>query len=170
MPSWNDGATRSALLAFLKAAEELAPEDRVAVFDNDGTLWCERPRYAQFDFFVWHLRQRVRQSPELLGYPAFAAVLSGGMAAVADEGLDRVVAALLGLFEGMEPEEFDSRVNAFLDDATHPDRGLRYDQMVYQPMLELLSELDRRGFTNCIVSGGGTEFVRAMSRRVYGVP
>ncbi len=170
LPSWRDGATRSTLLDFLEATDDIAPENRLAVYDNDGTLWCEKPRYTQLDFFVWQLRQSVHQRPALRDVPEFAAVLDGDMAAVTEFGLDRVAGALLGLFEGIEPEAFESCVRAFFTETRHPDHGLRYDQMVYQPMLELMSELERRGFTNCIVSGGGTEFVRAISQRVYGVP
>jgi phosphoserine phosphatase len=170
LPSWRDGATRTAVLGFLDATNEIAPENRLAVFDNDGTLWCEKPRYTQLDFFVWQLRQSVQQRPELRDVPEFGAVLSGDKATIAEFGLGRVAGALLGLFEGIEPEAFEARVRAFFDETKHPDHGLRYDQMVYQPMLELMTELERRGFTNCIVSGGGTEFVRAISQRVYGVP
>ncbi|MCP3856460.1 MAG: haloacid dehalogenase-like hydrolase [Actinomycetia bacterium] len=169
LPSWREGAARTALVAFLDDAAEIPPEQRVAAFDNDGTLWCEKPRYTQLDFFVWVLRHEVEDRPALGSVPEYRAVLSGNMAAIAEMGLERVAVALVGLFEGQEPEQFESRVRAFFAETRHPDTGLRYDQMVYQPMLELLGELERRGFTNCIVTGGGTEFVRAISRRVYGV-
>jgi phosphoserine phosphatase len=169
LPSWRDGATRSALIEFLDASDDIAPEDRVAVFDNDGTLWCEKPQYTQLDFFVWQLQRSVQQRPELRDVPEFGAVLSGDKATIADFGLNRIAVALLGLFEGIEPEAFEACVRAFFAETRHPDHGLRYDQMVYQPMLELMAALEDRGFTNCIVSGGGTEFVRAISQRVYGV-
>jgi phosphoserine phosphatase len=169
LPSWRDGATRSAVLGFLEATDDIAPENRLAVFDNDGTLWCEKPRYTQLDFFVWQLQRSVQQRPELRDVPEFGAVLRGDSATIAEFGLHRVAGALLGLFEGIEPEAFEASVRAFFAETRHPDHGLRYDQMVYQPMLELMSELERRGFTNCIVSGGGTEFVRAISQRVYGI-
>jgi phosphoserine phosphatase len=170
LPSWRDGATRSAMIDFLDATVDIAPEDRLAVYDNDGTLWCEKPRYTQLDFFVWQLQRSVQQRPELCDVPEFGAVLSGDQVAIAEFGLPHVAVALLGLFDGIEPEVFEASVRAFFDETKHPDHGLRYDQMVYQPMLELMTELERRGFTNCIVSGGGTEFVRAISQRVYGVP
>ncbi len=169
LPSWREGATRRALVDFMSTADEIAPEDRLAVFDNDGTLWCEKPRYTQFDFFVWELARAVRARPELRDQPEYAALLAGDMAAVAGFGLERVAMALLKLFEGIEPEVFAQRVRTFFAETLHPDHGIRYDQLVYQPMLELLDALARRGFTNCIVSGGGTEFVRAISQRVYGV-
>ncbi|MFK8023533.1 MAG: HAD family hydrolase [Ilumatobacter sp.] len=169
LPSWREGETRSALLEFLDASAEIAPADRLAVFDNDGTLWCEKPRYTQLDFFVWQLQRSVRERPELRDIAEFGAVLSGDMATIAEFGLDRVAGALLGLFDGIEPEAFEASVRTFFDETRHPDHGVRYDEMLYRPMLELLTELERRGFTNCIVSGGGTEFVRAISNRVYGI-
>lgn len=170
LPSWRDGATRSALLDFLEATDDIAPENRLAVYDNDGTLWCEKPRYPQFDFFIWQLQRSVQQRPELRDVPEFGALLRDDTATIADFGLARVAGALLTLFEGLEPESFEASVRAFFSATRHPDHGLRYDQMVYQPMLELMVELERRGFTNCIVSGGGTEFVRAISQQVYGIP
>jgi phosphoserine phosphatase len=170
LPSWRDGATRDAVTDFLAVTDEIAPEDRLAVFDNDGTLWCEKPRYTQLDFFVWELAHAVGERPELREVPEFAAVLGGDMATIAEFGLERVAVALLGLFDGIEPEVFEARVRAFFAETRHPEHDVRYDQMLYQPMLELMDELGRRGFTNCIVTGGGTEFVRAISQRVYGVP
>jgi phosphoserine phosphatase len=170
LPSWRPGPTTEAVLDFLRSSDQIPPEDRLAVFDNDGTLWCEKPRYPQLDFFVWELRQAVGARPELVEVPELGAVMSGDRAAIADFGLERVAIALLSLFDGIEPEVFERRVRAFFDEARHPDSGTPYDRMVYQPMLELLGALEVRGFTNCIVTGGGTEFVRAISRRVYGVP
>ena len=170
LPSWRDGATRSAMVDFLEATGEIAPENRLAVFDNDGTLWCEKPQYTQIEFFVWQLQRSAEQRPELRDVPEFAAVLSGDAATIAELGLARVAGALLGLFEGIEPEAFEASVQKFFTETRHPDHGRRYDQMVYQPMLELMAALEDRGFTNCIVSGGGTEFVRAISQRVYRVP
>jgi phosphoserine phosphatase len=169
LPSWREGATRSALIGFLAAADEIPHERRVAVFDNDGTLWCEKPRYTQMDFFVWELHHAVADRPALRDVPEYAAVLERDMAEIEDIGLPQVALALVALFEAMEPEVFEARVRTFFDTTRHPDSGLRYDQMIYQPMLELMSALEQRGFTNCIVTGGGTEFVRAISRRVYGV-
>jgi phosphoserine phosphatase len=169
LPSWRDGATRRAIVEFLDATDDIAPENRLAVFDNDGTLWCEKPRYTQLDFFVWQLQHSLGEKPELRDVPEFAAVLTGDTGAIADFGIGRVAMALVGLFEGVEPEVFEARARAFFAETKHPDHGVGYDAMVYQPMLELMGELEGRGFTNCIVTGGGTEFVRAVSERVYGV-
>ncbi len=170
LPSWRDGPARTSVVEFLATADEIPPEDRLAVFDNDGTLWCEKPRYPQLDFFIRQLHQAVVERPQLRDVPEYDALLRGDLAAVAGFGLDRVAIALLGLFEGIEPEVFEDRVRGFFAEARHPVQGLHYDHMVYQPMLELLDALEQRGFTNCVVSGGGTEFVRAVSRRLYGIP
>ncbi len=170
LPSWRPGPTRDAIVDFLAAAGEIPPEQRIAVFDNDGTLWCEKPRYTQLDFLIWQLQRSIAEQPDLDDVPEYAAVLSGDHAAIADFGLERVAVALLSLFESIEPEVFEQRVRTFFAETRHPDHDRPYDRMVYQPMLELLGVLASRGFSNCIVSGGGTEFVRAISHRVYDVP
>jgi hypothetical protein len=170
LASWRPGATRDAVLDFLAAASEIAPEDRVACFDNDGTLWCERPNYVQLDFFLDALRARTADDPSVASTPEFAALLSGDRAAVGELGLTRIAMALAGLFEGMRPESFTHRVRDFLDRATHPTLGLPVRATTYRPMLELIDALRRQEFTVCIVSGGGTEFVRSVSRDLYGVP
>jgi phosphoserine phosphatase len=169
LPSWHDGETRSALLDFLAAADEIRPEHRLAVFDNDGTLWCEKPRYTQMDFFVWELRHAVQDRPALRAVPEYEALLDGDVHAAEALGLERIALALVALFEFMEPRSFEDRVQAFFDETRHPDSGRRYDQMIYQPMLELLRALESKGFTNAISTGGGTEFVRAISKRVYDI-
>jgi hypothetical protein len=144
--------------------------ERVACFDNDGTLWCEKPTYAQLDFFVDALKARLRQDPSAAKVPEFAALLSGDRAAIGEIGLERISLALGGLFEGEEPHEFLAQARAFMADAMHAtlQRPLRTN--VYQPMLELIGELRRLDFTVALVTGGGTEFVRAISHELYGVP
>jgi phosphoserine phosphatase len=170
LPSCRPGATRDAVLAFLDQAPTVPERDRVACFDNDGTLWCERPNYVQLDFFLNALGARVHADPALKAKPEFAALLSGDRAAIGELGLPRIALALTGLFEGMPPHEFGDRVREFMATAIHPtlDRPLRTN--VYQPMQELIAELRELGFTVAIVTGGGTEFVRAISHDLYGVP
>jgi haloacid dehalogenase-like hydrolase len=170
LPSWRRGSTRDALEAFLAAAAEVPVVDRVAYFDNDGTLWCERPTYIQFDFFLDALRKHVAADPAIGERAEFAALLSGGQAAVAGIGLERIALALAGLFEGLTPQEFISAAREFMGRAAHPTLGRPARSVTYQPMLELLAELRRRDFTVGIVTGGGTEFVRAISDDLYGVP
>src|SRR5271163_3991977 len=170
LPSWRPGSTRDALEAFLAAAEELPVADRVAYFDNDGTLWCERPSYVQLDFFLDALHKRVAEDPSIGERAEFAALLSGDQAAVAGIGLERIALALAGLFEGMTPEQFAATAREFMGRAAHPTLGRPTRCVTYQPMRELIAELRRRDFTVGIVTGGGTEFVRAISGDLYGVP
>jgi len=170
LPSWRPGAVRDAVVAFLDAAADVPTEQRVACFDNDGTLWCEHPSYVQLDFFLDALSQAVHADPGLAERAEFAALMSGDQAAIGEIGLERIAYALTGLFEGQAPEEFTARVRDFMARATHKalDRPLR--SVTYRPMLELLAALRGLEFTICVVTGGGTEFVRAVSQDLYDVP
>ncbi len=170
LPSWRQGATRDALLAFLQRAATVPVVDRVAYFDNDGTLWCERPTYVQFDFFVDALRQQVAEDPGVAERAEFAALLSGDPAAIEALGLPRIATALAGLFEGQTPQEFAAVAQEFMARARHRtlDRPLR--TLIYRPMLELMAELRHLDFTVGIVTGGGAEFLRAVSQDLYAVP
>jgi len=170
LASWRAGATRDALLAFLDAADALPVADRVAAFDNDGTLWCEKPTYVQFDFFEDALRAAAVANPALRERPELAAVLDLDFAAIGEIGLERVALALADLFAGLEPEQFTERTRAFMHRAQHRTLGRPLLRTVYQPMLELLDELRRRAFSVFLVTGGGTEFLRSISEDVYGVP
>ena len=169
LPSWRPGPTRQALLSFLEAAESVPIGERVACFDNDGTLWCERPRYIQLDFFLDALGGAIDGDPALRNRPEFAALLAEDQAAIAEIGLERIGLALAGLFEGVPPHTFCDRVREFMDRTVHSGLGLPLRSVVYQPMLELLEELRLRHFAITIVTGGGTEFVRAISDDLYGV-
>ncbi len=169
LPSWREGRTRATLAAFIEQAETIPEERRVAVFDNDGTLWCEKPNYTQLEFFVAELRCALEDKPELAERPEYAAVLKGDRSAMAELGLDRVAFALVELFVGLTPEEFDQRVREFIMKAEHPELGVPYAKVIYQPMIELLDLLRARSFGTFIVSGGGTELVRAISRQLYGI-
>jgi len=168
--SWRAGPTRDAIVAFLDAADALPVAARVAAFDNDGTLWCEKPTFVQFDFFEDALRTAARADPALRDRPEFAAVLAVDWVAIGDLGLERVALALAELFAGMEPETFTAHAREFMARATHRTLGVPVAETVYQPMRELLGELRRRQFTIFVVTGGGTEFVRAVSDDLYGVP
>jgi hypothetical protein len=170
LPSWRPGLVRDALIGFLDALEEVPAVDRVALFDNDGTLWCERPSYVQLDFFIDALRRHVAADSSIGERDEFAALLSGDKAAIAAIGLERIGVALAGLFGGLTPQEFTAQVRVFMAGATHAALGRPLRSVTYQPMLELLDELRRRDFTVGIVTGGGTEFVRAISDDLYGVP
>ncbi|MEI6226727.1 MAG: HAD family hydrolase, partial [Deltaproteobacteria bacterium] len=169
LPSWRPGKTRDAVVAFLAASEALPVEARVAAFDNDGTLWCEKPTYVQFDFFEDALRRRAEADPALRTRPELAAVLALDMAAIGEIGLERVALALVELFAGIEPEVFTAEVRDFMARVRHRKLGVPIPATRYQPMLELLDELRRRDFTIYLVTGGGTEFVRAVSEELYDV-
>ncbi len=169
LPSWRPGATRDSLLAFIDRAEEVPVDERVAYVDNDGTMWCEKPTYVQFDFFVDALDALAADNPSLRDRPEFAAVLSGDMAAVGEIGLAKVAGALAELFDGQTPDEFAAAVDGFLDRYRHRTLGTGIEGVIYQPMLELLDELRAKDFTIGIVTGGGTEFVRQAARRCYAV-
>jgi phosphoserine phosphatase len=169
LPSWRRGPTRDAILSFLDRSSDVPIDERVAYLDNDGTTWCEKPTYVQFDFFVDALRQRTEHDPSLADRPEFAAVLSGDMAAIGEIGLAKVAGALAALFDGQTPEQFGAAVDDFLDRYRHRTLGAPVSGVVYQPMLELIAELRSLEFTVGIVTGGGTEFVRQVSKRMYGV-
>jgi len=169
LPSWRPGPTRDAILAFLDRTGDVPVDQRVAYLDNDGTMWCEKPTYVQFDFFVDALQQRTAGDPSLADRPEFAAVLSGDMAAIGEIGLAKVAGALAALFDGQTPDQFGAAVNDFLGRYRHRTLGSPVRGVIYQPMLELIDELRARDFTVGIVTGGGTEFVRELSKRFYGV-
>jgi len=146
LPSWNDGEARTAIVEFVeRAANEVPPGDRLAVFDNDGTLWCERPAYVQELF----LKERLASRPELV-----------------EKGL---VQAVLELDAGITPEEFTTSVEDWFATARHPRFGTSFRELTYQPMLELLEFVRANGFHVFVVTGGGVEFVRAVGEELYGV-
>lgn len=176
LPSWNEGSAKRAIVAFVEKTTEAAgpdyvkPEDRIAVFDNDGTLWTEYPVYSQLFFALDRLKRLAPQHPEWRKKQPFKAALAGDLKAVAaggEKGLAEIVGAT---HAGNTPEEFQTIVAQWLASATHPQFKTRYDRLVYQPMLELLAYLRANGFKTYIVSGGGVEFIRAFAERVYGVP
>lgn len=169
LPSWRPGPTRDAIVSFLEAAETLPRSERVAAFDNDGTLWCERPSYIQLDFMIDALKQAVAADATLADRAEYAALLTGDHDAIGEIGLDRIALALAELFSGLVPDEFDARAREFMQRARHATLDVPLGQTVYQPMLELLDELRKRDFTIFIVTGGGTEFVRSVSADLYDV-
>ncbi len=170
LPSWRPGPTRDAVLAFLDEAAAVPRAQRVACLDNDGTLWCEKPTYVQFDFFVDVLKTAVGKDPSLAQRPEFAALLSGDSAAIGEIGLERIAFALASLCAGISPEAFTALVADFMGRAVHATLGRPLRTNVYRPMQELLAALRELDFTIAVVTGGGTEFVRGISQDLYGVP
>lgn len=170
LPSWRPGRARDTILTYLDSLDAVPERDRVAYLDNDGTMWCERPTYVQYDFFVDELRRRSQGDPSLLEKPELAAVLHSDTAAMGELGLARIAGALASLFDDRTPSEFAAAVDAFMARYRHPTFGLATASLAYRPMLELLEELRAHRFTIGIVTGGGTEFVRRVSEPLYGVP
>lgn len=169
LPSWREGATRTAIVDVLGQVDEIPPAERVAVFDNDGTMWCEKPNYPQLEFMLGEMREAIAADAALADQAEFRALLSGDRDALSEMGLERVAMALVDLHRGLTPEAFNERVAAFFAEARHPERGVPYRQQRYQPMLELTNELRARGFDVYIVTGGGAEFVRVIGEEFYGV-
>ncbi len=181
LDSWRDGPTKATIVDFVgRAVRDVAPEERVAVFDNDGTLWCEKPAYIQLDFLVRRLAEQVAADPSLTDNPAYRAAASGDLAwfgdAVTqhyngdDAALKVLAGAVLSAYAGLTVEEHAERVDAFFADATHPTLGVPYTACGYRPMVELLRYLEDHGFTNYIASGGGRDFMRPVTTQMYGVP
>lgn len=169
LPSWRPGPVLDEVTSFLAASVAWAPAERVAVFDNDGTLWAEKPAYVQLAFFLHELEAAVTADPALADRPEYRALLSHDDAALATLGLPRIALALAELCAGLTAEEFSERSARFVLEAPHPTLGRPFGATVYQPMLELLDALRAREFATFIVTGGGTEFVRAVSQQLYGV-
>ncbi len=176
LASWNETATKKAIVAFVgKVTKEggpdfVPPSERIATFDNDGTLWSEKPVPFQLMFALDRVKALAPQHPEWKSKPPFADVLKGdmlGLGATGEKGILGIVAAT---HTGMTTDEFTQAVHDWITTAKHPKTGRLYTDMVYQPMLELLSYLRANGFKTFIVSGGGVEFMRPWTERVYGIP
>ena len=168
LPSWRDGATRDAIVAFLDRVDEIPPDERVAVFDNDGTMWAEKPNYTQLEFFIVEMRAAIAADPSVGDRLEFRALIDHDTEALEAFGLERLATAFLDLFVGLTPEEFSAKVARFFAEQQHPS-GVPYRRQRYQPMLELMDELRSRGFDCYLVSGGGAEFLRVVSDEFYGV-
>jgi len=176
LPSWNDSASRSQIAAFVAAvtnpdSPDFMPADaRIAVFDNDGTLWAEQPAYFQLLFAIDRVRALAPAHPEWREQQPFKAALDGNLEALAEAGERGLLQLVMATHAGMTTEEFTAVVEDWIGTARHPDSRRLYSEMVYQPMLELLDYLRANGFKTYIVSGGGIEFMRPWAQRVYGVP
>lgn len=176
LPSWNDGPTKEAIVGFVeKVTEEGGPDyvasaDRVATFDNDGTLWLEQPMYTQLAFALDRVKALAPEHPEWKDAQPFKAVLDNDMKTLAASGEKGLVQLIAATHAGMSPEEFQRIVGDWLEQAKDKRFNRRYTDLVYQPMLELLSYMRDNGFTTYIVSGGGIEFLRNFSEPVYGIP
>jgi phosphoserine phosphatase len=176
LASWNNGAAKRSIVAFVTAATDtrsrdyIRADDRIAVFDNDGTLWSEQPLYFQFQFALDQVRAMAPQHPEWNTTQPFKAVLEGDKTALLASGEQGLIALLTATHTGMTTDAFATTARNWLAGARHPVCSCPYTDLVYQPMLELLSYLRANGFKTYIVSGGTVEFMRAFAQTVYGVP
>ncbi len=176
LPSWNDGAAKKSIIEFVeKVTKEgspdfVPPNERIAVFDNDGTLWCEQPLYFQFLFAIDRVRALAPQHPEWKKQEPFNHVIAGDMKAFLAGGQKSLMTVMAASHAGMTTDDFDKIVKDWLCTARHPKTGRLYTEMVYQPMLELLAYLRTNGFKTFIVSGGGVEFMRCFAENSYGIP
>jgi phosphoserine phosphatase len=185
LESWTDGPTKSAIVDFVgrvtaRGPDYVEPEARVAVFDNDGTLWCEKPMYIQLDFIIRRLAERAAVDASLAAQQPYKAAATGDLqwfgGAITkhyqgdDADLKVLAGAVMSLHESMSIEDHAARVSAFFADAKHPTLNRPYQECVYVPMVELLRYLEDNGFTCYIVSGGGRDFMRPITAAIYGIP
>ena len=176
LPSWNDSAPKRAMISFVEkvtqegSADFVPVAERIATFDNDGTLWAEQPMYFQAFFIFDRIKALAPEHPEWKDKEPFASVLKGDMKSALAGGERALLEMAMATHAGMTSDEFEKIVSEWITTAKHPKTGKLYTEMVYQPMLEVLSYLRANGFKTFIVSGGGIEFMRPWAERVYGVP
>jgi phosphoserine phosphatase len=181
LAGWNDGAIKSAIVEFVdRTVHDVPPEERVAVFDNDGTLWCEKPLPIQADFILRRLTEMADADPALRGHEPWKGAYEhdyGWLGAAmtehyaGDEAKVRtLLAGILAAFDGISVDDFEARSGDFLRTASHPTLGRPYLRCAYAPMIELLEHLEDNGFSTYIASGGGRDFMRPISRELYGIP
>jgi phosphoserine phosphatase len=176
LPSWNEGTTKQAIIDFVEAATNegspgfIPQADRIAVFDNDGCLWSEKPMYFQLFFAIDMVNNMAADHPEWKEEQPFKAILEQDQATIATFGEHEILQIVMATHAGYSTEEFSQIAKTWMSTATHPTTGKPYTEMVFKPMLELLEFLRDNGFTTFIVSGGGVEFMRVWAPEVYGIP
>ena len=176
LPSWNDGSSKKSIVAFVEAVTDksspdyVQPSERIAVFDNDGTLWSEQPTYFQLYFAMDRVKEMAPEHPEWKTEQPFQAVLEGDMKALAAAGEQGLIQLLMASHAGMTTSEFTNIVKKWLQTAKHPTIKKPFTSLVFKPMLELLDYLRANEFKTFIVSGGGIEFMRPWVEEVYGIP
>ena len=176
LPAWNEGPAKQAILDFVRATTEQAspkfvsPEDRIATFDQDGTLWVEHPIYSQVVYCLDRVPAVVEKDPKLKNVEPFKTVLSGNREAIAKLSLHDLEKILFATLTGMPVEDFEAEAKKWLATAKDPRWKRPYTDLIYQPMLEVMQYLRGNGFKTLIVTGGGQDFVRTYSHQVYGIP
>jgi len=176
LSSWREGAPRQAIIKFVTAVtntqgpDYVDPDERIAVFDNDGTLWSEQPLYFQVFFMIDQVRAAAPRHPEWANNPAFIALMAGDMATLGRLGLKPVMELLMVANTGMSTQDYEKTIADWLSTARHPRFKRAYTELTYQPMRELLSYFAANDFKNFIVSGGSIEFMRPWVQKAYGIP
>src|SRR5947207_7295794 len=176
LPSWNDGQVKQSIIAFVeKVTKEGSPdfvplEERIATFDNDGTLWCEQPMYFQLFFAVDRVKALAPQHPEWKTKEPFASLLKGDLKGALAGGERAILEIIVATHAGMTTADFEQIVKDWIATGKHPKFKRPYTECVYQPMVELLAYLRANGFKTFIVSGGGIQFMRPCAEKVYGIP
>ena len=186
LTTWSEGPSKQSILEFVRQVTTVGgpsyvpPEERVAVFDNDGTLWCEKPMPVQADFLIRRVGEMAEADPSLRSRQPWKAVSEQDYAWLGnaitkhyrgdDADLHMLAAGIIEAYAGASIEEFEAASEAFVQSAMHPGRGVLYAECTYLPMVELLRFLDQNGFTSYIATGGGRDFMRAVTQQVYGIP
>lgn len=176
IPSWNEGTSKQSIINFVtKTTKEGSPDfipvaDRIACFDNDGTLWSEQPIYFQLAFALDQVKALAPQHPEWKTKQPFKALLEGDLKSALSGGEKALMEILMVTHSGMTTEEFEKTVTDWMATATHPKTGKHYNEMIFQPMVELLNYLRANGYKTFIVSGGGVDFMRPWVEQAYGIP
>lgn len=176
LPSWNEGDTKTALVDFItkttkEGSADFIPEsERIAVFDNDGTLWGEQPFYFQLAYALDYVKKEASNHPDWAKDPILKAAMDRDLQAVMAGGEKALIDIVMKSHAGMTEDQFSAAVKDWLNKSRHPDTGRPYNQMIYQPMLELLDYLRANGYKTFIVSGGGIDFLRVWAQETYGIP
>jgi phosphoglycolate phosphatase-like HAD superfamily hydrolase len=176
LPSWNEGLAKKSILEFVAAVTDknskdyVAPAERIATFDNDGTLWVEYPMYTQILFVFERVKELAPQHPEWKTKQPFKALLAGDMKTVGASGMKGLIEILMATHSGMTATEFEQEVSTWLATTKQKKFDRLYTELIYQPQLELLDYLRANGFKTFIVSGGGIAFMRTFSKKAYGIP
>jgi len=176
LPSWNESTSRTSIINYVTdvtdpSSTNFVPiEDRIAAFDNDGTLWSEQPLYFQFFFALDRIKELANEHPEWKQEEPFRSVLANDLESLEKQGLGGLLKIVTASHAGMNTDEFEALVKLWDETSAHPTKNMRFTQLVYQPMLELLIYLRENEFKTYIVSGGGVDFMRALVTDVYGIP
>lgn len=176
LPSWNNTSAKQDIIAFVEKTTDassldyIPPAERIAVFDNDGTLWSEKPMYFQLIYVLDQIKAQASEHPEWQTQEPYASVIKGDYAGAINQGEKALLTLAMATHSGMTAEEFRQSVRGWLETARHPETGMLYTEMVFQPMLELLAYLRANGYKTYIVSGGGIDFLRVFAEKTYGIP